>query len=262
MGGLKHSLSVSALSVLTQTQVQAQAPLSIEQLIVDDSRLQLSAGLLLRDRTPTTGVEDRDSLWSTTLRYGLSPRLEVNANLDWNQGELRQPGRTQHRQGHSYGLGGVWQARREDSWPAIVIEARGDSVAGLADNDERVFQGQLAATLYRSIDPVVLSLRVSYLRQESYHLNGGRFRPGDQWRAEPMVNFAVNPQVTLLGGMALSIAEASSVDGEPVFNDRDAISLRAGLGYAPNRNNTLFLLGELSGEGGGSQFSLQYQYQF
>jgi hypothetical protein len=108
---------------------------------------------------------------------------------------------------------------------------------------------------------VVLSLSASAILQRGYRRGDDRIDPGPAWRVDPMVNFAVNPQVTLLGGLSLSRRYATGVNGQPLNDGRERVALLTGVGYALSRRHTVFVNAEISSHAS-SGASLQWFYQF
>jgi hypothetical protein len=237
--------------------VAAQSPLSIEQLIVDSARLQLSTAVDFRSVLGPAG-ERRDSLVTTALRYGVAPGLEVNGAVgvetrDWgSQSTARQ----------TVSLGANWQLAHEGRLPALVLEGRLDAWS-TGEGARGAFPGgALAATAYRSIDPVVLSLSALYRVSRSFTTDQGTVAPGGTLRLEPAINFAVNPQVTLFGGIALVANEATRVDGREIFQPGRDVRLRGGFGWSPRDRSTFFVSGELASSELAGGFNVQWLYQF
>jgi hypothetical protein len=149
----------------------------------------------------------------------------------------------------------------ETRFPALLLELRADLAGSGAGSRAGVAGGQLTLTAYKSLDPVVLSLSASAMQRRGYRRDGLRIDPGSAWRVDPVVNFAVNPQITLLGGFSVSRRHATRVDGQWVNDGSDRIALLTGIGYALSRRHTVFVNAEMTGQGS-SGASLQWFYQF
>lgn len=241
--------------------VSAQAPLSIEQLLAPSARWQLVTTIDHASTGSTPFEERRSTLGSVVLRYGVTARLELSGRLTRRVDEQRSPGGSERRTGQSTSIGLAWLARPEDRWPALLLEARADVASRFAGSAGGAGEA-LALTTYRSVDPVVLSLSATWLRQRSFRQDGVRVEPGQRWRIEPLVSFAVNPHVTLLGGASITRRADSRIDGRRAFGPRSAIRYRSGLGYAPDSQNTLFLTADLGGGDAGARIALQWFYEF
>lgn len=133
----------------------AQGPLSIEQLIMESSRMQIATGIELLSALSPAG-ERRDTQVTSALRYGIATDFELNATL----GALTRDDGGQRADRQTLGLGANWQAMHEGRLPALVLEGRLDAISRVAGEDRMFSTGAVAATIYRSVDPVVLSLSV------------------------------------------------------------------------------------------------------
>ncbi|MEO1081435.1 MAG: hypothetical protein AAFY29_17875 [Pseudomonadota bacterium] len=228
----------------------AQAPLSIEQLIMEASRWQFTAGLDERSTHQPAG-ELRDFGLRTSLRYGITPKLEVNASFSQRHTQRRLPGDYGEDRTQIVGIGSTWLLRPEDRWPALLVEARWDQYLPTDNRIDRSQGAALATTVYRSIDPVVLSLRAAVNHRSAFTVDRRTIAPGLSWRVEPMVNFAVNPRVTLLTGLTFSRDAATRVDGAHLLSRRHDLGLRLGIGLAPTPGSNVFLSGDIGSTGVG-----------
>jgi hypothetical protein len=245
----------------------AQAPLNVQQLMARSQQWQFSAGLDHRSLASDSGPEQWSQGLSSVLRYGLSPRFEINAA--YRSGLSKARGRTPAGEGFqtsnrfaSIELGANWLLRGEDRWPALLFETRVVTRSERDGQAESLSGLSVAATTYRSIDPVVLSLRVAYTDQRGSRQAGQHLEPGASWRLEPLVNFAVNPRVTLIGGLALGRESDLRINGERQLTQRYPMALRLGLGFAPAGKSTVFLMGDLAGSGSASGVSLRWFRDF
>ncbi|MEM9760326.1 MAG: hypothetical protein AAF933_13885 [Pseudomonadota bacterium] len=237
-------LFISTAICAVTPRAAAQAPLSIEQLIMDASRWQLTAGIDERSAHQPVG-ELRDLGLRTSLRYGITAKLEVNAGVSQRRTDRRVPGDFGRDRTQIISMGSTWLLHPEGRWPALLTEARWDLFLPSARETDRSAGGVFAATVYRSIDPVVLSLRASVHRRSAFADNGRKVTPGSSWRVEPMVNFAVNPRVTLLTGLTFSRHAATRLDGGRLLAPRHDLRLRLGIGLAPTPGSNLFLSGDI-----------------
>ncbi|MEE4279663.1 MAG: hypothetical protein V2I82_14445 [Halieaceae bacterium] len=239
----------------------------MQQLMAEARRWQLSAALDQRSLDGGEQIDQWDRSLSTALRYGITPQVEVNATYRRGSSELRVPGIggevfEDASRRSSLELGANWLARGEDEWPALLLAARVVSLAEQAGERARFPSFTVGATTYRSIDPVVLSLRVAYTQRAAFTRGGERLDGGGSWQLEPLVNFAVNPRVTLIGGFTLGRNSDPRVNGQRRITRRYPMALRVGLGFAPTARSTVFLSGDLAGSGRSSGLSLRWFQQF
>ena len=205
--------------------------------------------------------ERRDRDLSLALRYGVARDLELNAALHRSRRVLRGGGIDAAHSRDLMAIGGTWRLHREGRWPALLLHARASLPLGSPEGESAV-AGELGATIYRSVDPVVLSLNLAASRRAAYRDAGERVAPGDSWRAEPLVSFAVNPRVTLSGGLRLQRVGATRIGGAVLPAARGGMALTAAVGYAPDRRHTVFITGEVDGGHGEGSLGLQWYYQF
>lgn len=270
--------AMTAAGALGTAPALAQLPLSIEELLVDASVLKLSTQanafqayqprlMLRRDsagEAPRLDIGQRRLQGvsrAMMLRYGLSSRLELNLTAADSELRWRDPqgagGRWQQQR---YSVGSSWLARSEDRWPALMLDlglelAQRDNLS--AQRTQWLPGYTVGVTAFSALDPLVLSVAVRYRQQR---LAPGAAAAGSGWSVLPQVNFAVNPQVTLIGGLSLnSSAGQRDAPAVPAFNS----SLRLGLGYAPGPQHTVFLQTDISTAGGESSgLSMEWLYRF
>ena len=248
---------------------RGQLPLSIEALLVSDQRLsatfrvgrdshrepQLLAGpggVALGWRELTLDHS------SAGLRYGLSPRLELNTRYERSELQWDLAGAASgDNRSERLVLGANWLAWRGGAG-SLLLEAQLDALArplGGTDGWQAVSAGSLGATWYRPLDPVVLSVagRYRYERVRSTAL--GDLRPAPTATLDASVSFALNRQVTLLGGLALVHRGDDRLGARGSATADLRASLAAGIAYAPLPSTTAFLrarvpVGASDGDGG------------
>lgn len=241
---------------------QAQAPLSIEQLLAKPERWQLIAAANQRSAGSGAFDEQLDRELSLALRYGVNARLELNAAVQQGSRRVRAGALSVETVSEVFAVGVNWLALAEADWPALLLQLRASCPTG-PDTGRCAGAGlEVAATAYRSIDPLVLSVSVAAFDQRPFPGEEGELAPGASWRIEPLVSFAVNPQVTLSGGFRLQRSTAARLDGQPLPARRALTALSAAVGYAPDRRSTIFVTGELASGAAGGALGLQWFYQF
>lgn len=269
------------LTVLAPTLARAQLPLSIEALLMPPSTVTLSTQTLwqqsrhpvLASRETPSGTaflsvgqrEVEQAVTSVGARYGFAPRWEVNARLSHRQARWRVPGGpTLRAEGSAADLGLSWLARPEGGGPAVLVDVRADLLArrSVPDAQPRWLDSlEFGITAYRSLDPVVLSLAARYRHQRAGE--DVTRSSGHNVLLAPQVNFAVNAEVTLLGGLSLQYRDTGPGAGGDGRETIDS-ALRLGLGYAASRRSTLFLNTTIatSGSGRGAGLDLEWLYRF
>jgi hypothetical protein len=240
----------------------AQLPLSVEQLQVETSRWQWVTVFGQSGQRESADHEFRQSSVTTALRYGAWRGGEINARLRRADVYRRAAQFAERTQVQSISAGINWLVKAETASPAVLLEARAELLSRQGDREETFSAGELRFTGYKSVDPLVLSLNGGVKLRTAYQLDGQRVQPGHSWWLTPQVNFAVNGQVTLIGGLSYQQQLPAIVAGATVSDRRQRIGYRAGVAYAPDRRNSLFMTGDFSADAGGGALSLQWNYQF
>ncbi|WP_040886255.1 hypothetical protein [Marinobacterium stanieri] len=118
-------------------------------------------------------------------------------------------------------------------------------------------------TVYRAIDPVVLSTTFAYRwnqeRQDGY-LN---YKPGNHFLVVPSIAFAVNDRVTLTGGFQWMNRQPDRYEGESSAYRHTTTDLTFGLGYGISKGNILNTTLKVNASGNnGADLRLNWLYAF
>lgn len=269
--------------VLCPLAAQAQLPLSIDALLMPPSTFTVSVQtqwqqrrqpVLARRETPSGAAllsvghsHAGQGLTAIGARYGVAPRMELNARLTHRHTRWRDPGASAQRaEGYAADVGVSWLALPERGAPAVLLDARADLVSrpalpGLESQWLDAFE--LGVTGYRSLDPLVLSVSGRYRYEGLPEAAAFRAAAAHSLVLAPQVNFAVNANVTLVGGLSMQYRDVSENPGVAA-ESRIATALRLGLGYAAGRHSTFFVNTNIatSGSGGGAGFDLEWLYRF
>jgi hypothetical protein len=260
----------------------AQLPLNIEELLVQPATVKLETGTAFRHSEEllpgvtfsgpeaSPGLARRDleiAELTSRLRYGLSSSLEVTgglrvSHLRWRQSSTSGGSET----GQTVELGVSWLASRDRSTPALLLQLSTDLISDAAPGTgDRIHGGavRIAATSYRAIDPVVLSVGVGYEHRRPRTVFGRDFTPGATGWLIPQVNFAVNERVTLIGGFGLYLRGADRWRGLSRGERHTLTTLRLGSGLALGRRSTAFFSGDFAVSGERSaRIALDWVYRF
>lgn len=213
---------------------------------------------------PVGGVErvNTDTLVLTPgLHYGLTSRTELYARANWLSTTARTTetltGTLSDSSASRFAdawIGINHVLLREDKYPAVLgfaelALAENSSVTG-TDND----YGKsllLGGTIYRTTDPLVLTMTGAYRLNLERNLEGGAYAPGDVVLANPAVHFAVNDDVTLVGGVQWRWQGETQINNSR-FAAETRTDLNLGLGYKWDGRLTLSasVRNNISGNGG------------
>lgn len=141
-----------------------------------------------------------------------------------------------------------------DSWVGVNYEfLKDDSIIGILGYIEAAIyekninrpsyfhSGQIGATIYKSIDPVVLVLNAAYRHSHKRKEDNGHYTPGDVILLQPSVGFAANEWVTLSFGFQWLHQRASKLEGARQGFHRSLAQPTFGVGYGFARGNILNL---------------------
>lgn len=211
-------------------------PLTIQALTTDRGEWVGTVGLATSQRF---GVDQY--LVSTNVAWGLSSRFQLAFNS--SHSEMPDAALPATRR---YGVDSRFLINREGRYPGFQVSAGVDTSDGALEAN----QYRIGAAVWKSIDPVVLSLTASVERTDF-----GSSVPGantvNTWSLQPIVNFAVNPWVTLTTGWTLRKDQTLEHGG--VW----------GLAVAASPNAQFFFdYQQTSGPYGASRFDLRYRHIF
>ncbi|MFT4768337.1 MAG: hypothetical protein ACI8RN_001472 [Glaciecola sp.] len=241
--------------------VFAQSPITIEQLLAKPSSWQISSSFDYRSGMSESWHLERQTSWSAGVRYGLTPRFEINGRLQGQQFSQDIPGQRIREQSQALSVGSNWLLKPESATPALLLEARAVLRSSGPAGPRHLPSVQVAITSYKSIDPVVLSLSASVNVQREYRLGSVEVSPGSSWRLEPGVNFAINPRVTLFGGVAIERRNSTQFGAAVIAGPSERLALSGGMALAVARQHSVFVSGDVASDRSGGM-SLQWFYEF
>lgn len=235
----------------------AQSPLSIDQLLLGSERWQWVTSIDYRRSEPLPGLRQRSAQFTSSLRYGLSRRFELNARCAFAGRRDTLAWETDADSQQRCGVGANWLVKPETTTPAFLVEGRLGLHDGAGGESQALPGGQVAAVAYQTIDPLVLSVTlVADYQRARRHIG-----PSSAWTVLPQLNFAVNHRVTLIGGLRFSYQRAPAVEGQPRGPDSEQLALQLGMALAPLEGETFFLTAEFEPQHG-SGITLQWLHDW
>lgn len=210
-------------------------------------------------------------VYSLSLRYGLNKDVEVFGfgNLySSTERTLSTSGTASHSDSgfSSFGIGGVYQVRAEDDYPAVLIGGTID----LIDNDETLKKnfylksGSVFVSSYYTSDPVVFFLKASYGYNGS-HTNGSHsLETGNVLSITPQIHFAVNPYTSLNWGVRYQYKGKDTYDGSAISTNQSQLGWLFGASYEINAKSVISADMEKMDASTYSQstMTLNYSYKF
>lgn len=269
-------LVLCLLGTLAAAPIRADLPLSVEDLFTAHHRFRLETGLEYSNQElsePITGSARATdvAVASLGLRYGLTRRLELFGRVYGYYSQTR----TQNALGLETDASGDWnrvvaganfQFSADNRTPALLGFAAFDLVENPADPALALRYGNSASmglTLYRSIDPLLLSAVVRFDYRADYQQGDVGIQPGHGLVISPQTAFAINHLVTLTGGLRWEWRQGVQVQGRQLTLDRTRTSVLLGLGYNWSEDITVSFDGEFAvTDNSGASMSLNVVYKF
>jgi hypothetical protein len=210
-------------------------------------------------------------MYSLSLRYGLNKDVEIFGfgNLySSTERTLSASGTSSHSDSgfSSSGIGGVYQVRGEDDYPAVLVGGTVD----LIDHDETLKKnfylksGSVFVSSYYTSDPVVFFLKASYGYNEK-HTNGSHsLETGNVLSITPQIHFAVNPYTSLNWGVRYQYKQKDTYDSNAISTNQSQLGWLFGASYEINTKNVISADMEKTDTSTYSQstFALNYSYKF
>lgn len=209
--------------------------------------------------------------YSLALRYGLSKDMEVFGfgNLySSTEHSLSTNGEVSQRNSgfSSFGIGGVYQVRGEDDYPALLVGGTID----LIDHDEMLKQkfyfksGSVFVSSYYTTDPVVFFLKASYGFNTSHSSDSHTLEVGNVLSITPQIHFAVNPYASLNWGVRYQHKQKDTYDGQAISTNQSQLGWLFGASYELNAKSIISADMENTDTSTYSQSSmtLNYSYKF
>jgi len=265
---------VAALFFALSPHTQAEQPLTIEKLLPASKRWRIELGAVYAT-SDTTGVETQFEIIQTGptqfisiptlmsearrnsdivvftggVRYGVTAETElfgrVSGLIENTRSTFLGESRTQRSERFADSRIGVNHLFvQEGKTPALLGFAEVALIENTALTGHDIAYGKswlFGFTIYRTIDPVVLSATASYHVSIERRVNGQDQNPGDFLLVSPSVAFAVNNEITLAGGFQWRRKQADKINGSARGISTTAFDFSPGLAYIWSKRLTLFL---------------------
>jgi len=210
-------------------------------------------------------------VYSLALRYGLSKDIEVFGFGNFyssTEHSLSTSGEASHSSSRfsSFGIGGVYQVRGEDDYPALMVGGTID----LIDYDEMFKQnfyfksGSVFVSSYYTTDPLVFFFKASYGFNTSYSSDSHTLEAGNILSITPQIHFAVNPYTSLNWGVRYQYKQKDTYDGQAISTNQSQLGWLFGMSYELNVKSVISVDMEKADASTYSQSSmtLNYSYKF
>jgi hypothetical protein len=177
-------------------------------------------------------------MYSLALRYGLNKDVELFGfgNLySSTEHTLSASGTASHSENgfSSSGIGGVYQVRSEDDYPAVLVGGTVD----LIDHDETLKKnfylksGSVFVSSYYTSDPVVFFIKAAYGYNGSHSNESHSLETGNVLSITPQIHFAVNPYTSLNWGVHYQYKQKDTYDSNAISTNQSQLGWLFGASY-------------------------------
>ncbi len=289
-------LIIMCCIILTAMPARADLPLSLEDLLTEQKTFRLELGsnysnidssdsnavygfvpvgnsFLILPVDVSTQRQNIDILaHHFGLRYGITTKTEFYTRFTATARDIRIESNTEtettkyvDKQWQDWILGVNYQFSPDNDTAAFIgffdITAAENTTRNGAEFVYRK-SAHTGFTLYRSIDPIVLSFSTGYRYSAARMIEEQEIDPSDSFYISPSFSFAINDSITMTNGIQISWTDEQKIDGEEIGIRTSQTSFSFGLGYAKTKNLTFnfSMSSNISGDNG-SQIGLNLSYK-
>lgn len=208
---------------------------------------------------------------SIGVRYGLNLKTELYSRISGIGQNTRTFSVSGTSRENTQKFGDVWfgvnhRFSEDNATPALLGFAEvalAENVAAEGSELKYGKAGLLGITIYRVIDPLVLTLTTGYRYSADITVQDQRINSGDILFLNPGIAFAVNHKVTLTQGLQWRWQQRSQINGQSqgIFITQSKLAL--GIGYAWSKQTTVQIdsRADISGNSG-AEISMTVLYKF
>ncbi|NIB38629.1 hypothetical protein HBA55_03475 [Pseudomaricurvus alkylphenolicus] len=262
-----------ALSIVPLFTQSSELPLTVEDLLTANDRYRVDLDVnYFNDSTDEQLLAQKSNLDLVTvnmgLRYGLTLGTELSLQSSWQHMQARYQQGThlsQMSDSHmsKWTLGATHRFAADNGKHPALLAFADAHYHQREDSGDNSWSWVYGITAYRSLDPILLSASLSIGSHQPYRVANLRVTPGDSVTLVPTVSFAVNPWITLSGGLRWSWIEGHQLDGEEASINATKSELILGLGYHWSQDLSIRVSTDFAlSEDSGSTLRLNLTYKF
>lgn len=269
--GVSRIGAVCCLMLLSSA-ASADLPLTVESLITDKGKFKVDTSLSYSNNErqgvmtgepvtiqtgetsfitlPTQFGESKQNIdvlvGTLGFRYGVSHKAEVYTRSSYLYRNTRSDGLSETESSNKNRFVDSWlglnyQFSQDNDTPAFLDFVEGALYEKHQKSHSSGKSWKVGATVYRAIDPVVLSLTSSFQWNQKRNDGDVNLQPGNHVSLRPSVAFAVNDRVTLTTGFQWMNRQADRYNNQSQGFRRTSTDVTLGLGYGVSKGNTLNL---------------------
>lgn len=206
---------------------------------------------------------------SIGLRYGLTPKVELYGRTAWSMSHTRLLNEIKNQTTQNHQFDSAWLGINYHLMEHPEVNVVGFVEGALAEQRKSMVYGKtavLGTTLYRSMDPLVLSLTTAYQHHFKSNQELRKDRISGVLMFNPQVSFAANDQITLSSGLTwryLGMNHHRHTINQTSLLDQPSVTttgLNLGLAYLYSPQTTLLLRNQFDTSGrGGAEIGVSVQ---
>jgi long-subunit fatty acid transport protein len=249
-----------------------ELPLTVEDILTARDRVRVDVDIAYFNSTRESQAlavrENTDALNLTAgVRYGwtLDTELAFDASYGYEDrryqyGDARASSSEEGLRAISLGIS--HRLLPDGETPALIVFASVAQERNRAWNGHR-YGGSVGITTYRSLDPVLLALSLSYRDCQGHRQGDIDIQDGKSFSLAPSISFAANNWVTLIGGIDWRWREGSRADDSRIEINRTTTRVRLGVGYHWSPDLSISAMANFTvSESGGSGINIGLIYKF
>lgn len=259
---MKILLSISTLLLFQIT--HADLPLTVENLISDKGKVTLEMGLTYGNNkvndTKTSGyipvqisdtsfiniptvirneqIQNEYLIANIGVKYGVVKNLDVSlrSNFVYSSNRFLEPNSSEKSKIDTdiadISIGANYQFLQDAKYPALVGFMETTVLEKGEDKNSNFSNWTLGFTIYRSYDPIVLSLTTGYKSSFKRKINSlDEYKPADLLFINPQVAFSANDRISLIAGLNFKYLSDQKFNAKIISKKRNNLDYSFGMGY-------------------------------
>ncbi|MEN9599393.1 MAG: hypothetical protein RL596_1712, partial [Bacteroidota bacterium] len=179
---------------------------------------------------------------SIGVRYGASSKLQFSATTSWIASQTKsfnsQNGSSEQSNSRFSGVSlGMSYLLREDNslGPAVVLDYNISAIENNGSDKNSYSYGktnQLGLTLYKVVDPAILTTNFGYNHSGSREISGTSYSSNTSLSFSPSISLALNDRITTSTGVSFQSISSLGVNNIEVAPARTNAQFNFGMGYS------------------------------
>lgn len=244
-------LLISTLPIVAR----AELPLTVDELLADKNKFVLETALYYHNHSDNKNTINSDTIVPIVgLRYGISDTLDIGIKTKAlyrnHRYDITTPNASDSRLQELLINTQYQVSKNHKTLPDTVVFAE----LSAYDNTQGLIpkwgaKTLIGSTIYHTYDPLALSLTTTYLHNTNRQTNNtpnntsnqinNAINIGDNLSINGQVGFAVNPDISLIGGIGWQLKQADKQNQIPLNRTQTQTYLDFGLTYNLNQRSSI-----------------------